>query len=213
MNCLLLGQKTHFNREGLVLHKSNLNEELENNYHHAIGLDTDEIKANYSADLRALVMECLLRESTKRPSAVDLVIRCKAGKKSVEEALKYLRVAQNPLPVSDALSTMPFIPLKPPEPPQEWVNDIDNFEYDMSDETFADHYMIPQVPLARGLLDRAARGFGSVASSIKHTAQIFTPPDTPSPNRAWGDIGGYIGSKSPPSSPTPQNFGKGPRLP
>lgn len=178
MNCLLLGQKHDFNTPGTKLEKSDLNENLIGLYHHAKGLETADISNLYSADLRALVTECLIRESMKRPGAVDLVTRCLEGKNNAIRAMALLLASASDIP--EKLKNMPSRPLKPPEPPQEWLNDLDHFEYDISDETFANQVMIPQEKFASGgIIRRAAKSLTKLAANIP-------PPTTPDPHKYFG---------------------------
>jgi hypothetical protein len=70
--------------ESLIIFRSKLSEKLLNSgYTCGYQWDRDEESANrnspYSKELRALINECLLVESTERPSLETLVERTKAG--------------------------------------------------------------------------------------------------------------------------------------
>jgi serine/threonine protein kinase len=197
MNCLLLGQKRHFNIDDTTLHKSKLNDDLRGQWHHAIDLETRFISELYSSDLRALVTECLLRESLNRPSSVELVNRCQAGKAAADKVSRDTNRPHGHIP--EKLKTMRLIPLKPPEPPEDWLNDINHFESDIDEQTWRNYTTLPQARISSPTIFRKAAGeLVRVASSL---TSINSPPATPSKSLFRQGLGTFRrGLQSPPSS-------------
>jgi hypothetical protein len=59
------------------------------------GLDTPEMKATYSQELRGLVQECMLRAPLLSPSSVNLVQQTRAGLDAAAQALDSSRIMPN----------------------------------------------------------------------------------------------------------------------
>jgi hypothetical protein len=209
MNCLLLGQKLNFNQPGTTLYQSQLNDTLKRGlWHHAMDLETEPVSSTYSKELRALITECLLHESLKRPPAVNLAARCERGLEDAQQATKAAGITPDNVP--DRLRNLPIIPLKPPEPPNLWINDKENLEYDLAEGTFADPNMPPALMGSPGVIGSIANSLqqfsppaqmvtSGVIAGFTSRFQTFSPPMTPP--RLFGFFGGPGSGTS--SSPTP----------
>lgn len=178
MNMLLLGRSLHFNVEGVTLVHSNLTPQLQLGATHSIELDTAPVSDLYSATLRALVMECLLREPLQRPVSIDLVARCQAG---LAAALTQQR--SNPAVASpEALAHIPTVGLRPPEPPHSWIYDPLVNEWNEDDEFNATSGLprgarsLPSSPTSPGLATRLS---GLVSQLSSTSLSSLTPPSTP----------------------------------
>ena len=120
INCLLVGLYIDFNSKdnakkvGLSFLEPS-NQKLTRILNHSVDLEAKEIRDRFSITLRVLIQECLLRESTSRPSSIDLVKRTREGFKAALEAAKKTNAAASPM------DNIPFVALEPAEPPVAWT--------------------------------------------------------------------------------------------
>jgi DNA repair exonuclease SbcCD nuclease subunit len=119
MNCLLLGRYIDFNSEensakAKTSQLKSKNQNLRLVVNHSVDLDTQEVTGRFSESLRALIQECLFRESLLRPKSTELVSRTREG---LAMALRVVRVLD---PRSSPLNEVPFTSLEPDEPPMAW---------------------------------------------------------------------------------------------
>jgi len=136
MNCLLLGRYIDFNSEEnsekvKISKLKSKNPHLRLVVNHSVDLDTQETKSRFSETLRALIQECLLRESLLRPKSTELVSRTRQGLETALRAVRDLDSRNSPM------SEVPFAALEREEPPTAW--EIPEFvvietDYDMTED-------------------------------------------------------------------------------
>jgi hypothetical protein len=119
MNALLLGLKVGPNMTGAVLDHSNPNGRLRRGPNHSYGLDGNEIVERYSRTLIELVKECLIREPLDRPISVMLARRARDGYQAA------IQVARGVPQLSANIRGIRFVGLTQPEPPQAWLNALE----------------------------------------------------------------------------------------
>lgn len=95
------------------------------NLNHSIRLETTEMSARYSKELRLLIQECLLRPPQLRPDSVELVKRCVAGLNTAILSIAAIAARTGTTGLPPLSQSFLNVPIREPgyaelEPPTPW---------------------------------------------------------------------------------------------
>jgi hypothetical protein len=121
MNCLMLRTRLEFNARPAAFTYSVLpgrDNVLSGNANHSQRLETPEITASYSKELRELVQECMLRAPLQRPNSITLFQRTRTGLDAAAQVIDPAQIMANLPP---AIAQVPVMSMQQLEPPRSWL--------------------------------------------------------------------------------------------